>query len=60
MAGISMCLQLLADEMVAKAKWIGEKLGLKKKEDEEGDEKEDEEDEEEEAEMDDIESGKKK
>lgn len=58
MAGISMCLQLLADEMVAKVKWIGEKLGLKKK-DEDGEEGEKKDDDDDEAELDDIESGKK-
>lgn len=26
-----MCLQLIADELVAKFKWIGQKLGLRKK-----------------------------
>ncbi|XP_067928677.1 TWiK family of potassium channels protein 9-like [Watersipora subatra] len=34
MAGISMCFQLIADEIVAKFKWIGEKIGFKKKEEE--------------------------
>ena len=37
MAAISMCFQLIADEIVAKFKWIGEKLGIKKKEEEEDD-----------------------
>lgn len=36
MAGFSMCFQLLADEIVAKFQWIGEKIGLKKKDEEEG------------------------
>lgn len=56
MAGISMCLQLLADEMVAKVKWIGEKLGIKKKEDEEEAENMKDED----TDLDDIEGQKDK
>lgn len=36
MAALSMCFQLMADEAVAKFKWIGEKVGLAKKEPEEG------------------------
>ena len=36
MALFSMCFQLIADEIVAKFKWIGEKIGLKKKDDEDG------------------------
>jgi len=36
MAVIAMCFQLMQDEMVAKFKWIGQKLGIgKKKEDNE-------------------------
>ena len=30
MAAISMCLQLIADEMVAKVRWVCMKLGIKK------------------------------
>lgn len=43
MAAFSMCLQLLADEIVAKFKWLSEKFGLKKKEGEEDEKNDDEE-----------------
>lgn len=41
MAGFSMCFQLIADEIVAKFKWIGDKIGFKKKENSEEDEDDD-------------------
>ena len=44
MAGFSMCFQLIADEIVAKFQWIGEKIGLKKKEAEESLAKQEEDD----------------
>jgi len=47
MAGFSMCIQLLADEIVAKVEWIGEKIGIKKKEIEEEENSEDGDDDEE-------------
>lgn len=37
MAAFSMCFTLMADEVVAKFKWLGTKIGFRKKDDEEGD-----------------------
>ena len=43
MAGFSMCFQLIADEIVAKFQWIGEKIGFKKQDEsgEDGDKSDD-------------------